>query len=369
MRIGIDARMSQESGVGRYVRNLVFNLASLDSKNDYFIFLLKKDLGQKFPKNFIKVEANFGWYGLTEQIRLPKLLKTYQLDLVHFPHFNVPILYKGKFIVTIHDLIHQHFQMRRATALDPITYKIKQIGYKTILNSALKKSSDILVPSNFVKELLTDEWEVDKKKIIVTPEGVEGQLIAIAARCTQDKISKVLKKFNIISPFVFYVGNAHPHKNVEGLIAAFGQLKINGLKLVLSGYDHYFWERIKKGYQHKDIIYTGFVTDEELVVLYKGASCFVMPSFEEGFGIPLLEAMAVGCPVVSSNAGALKEVGGQAAIYFDPKNINDMVGKISEILNNQSLRKQLIEKGKKRYKKFSWEKLARQTLEVYQSSS
>ena len=140
----------------------------------------------------------------------------------------------------------------------------------------------------------------------------------------------------------------------------------SNLKLVLSGSDHYFWSRIKEEFTHKDIIYTGFITDKELVALYKSAECFVMPSFEEGFGIPLLEAMACSCPIISSNAGSLPEVGGNAAIYFDPKNIDDVVDKISKVLNDQKLRKTLIEKGQKRYKLFSWQKLTKQTLEVYQ---
>lgn len=365
MRIGIDARMSQESGVGRYIRNLIFNLARLDRKNDYFIFLLKKDLREKLPKNFIKVEANFGWYGLAEQVRFPRILSTYQLDLVHFPHFDIPIFYRGKFVVTIHDLIHQHFAMKRATSLDPVTFRIKRLGYGQIFRAAVRKSAKILVPSNFVKEQLINEWSVDDGKIIITSEGVEEQLIAKAGSLTPAKISKVLQKFAVLPPYIFYVGNAHPHKNVEGLIAAFRKLKIKELKLVLAGSDHYFWQSLKDQYQDKDIIYTGFVTDEELVALYKEAALFIMPSFEEGFGIPILEAMAVGVPVVSSNAGALKEVGGEAAVYFDPTNINDISAKISEVLNSAKIRYDLIEKGKKRYQQFSWEKLAKETLEVY----
>ncbi len=184
-------------------------------------------------------------------------------------------------------------------------------------------------------------------------------------------------KFSIKPPFIFYVGNAHPHKNVEGLIKAFLNLrqKYQYLQLVLSGNDHYFWDRVKKEFNQKDIIYTGFVSDEELVALYKSSQVFVMPSFEEGFGIPILEAMAFNTPVVSSNAGSLKEIGGDAALYFDPsprhsersEESNDMEEKIMKVLNDQKLGKELIEKGKKRVKLFSWKNLAEETLKIYRS--
>ena len=158
----------------------------------------------------------------------------------------------------------------------------------------------------------------------------------------------------------------------DGLILRDNLIKLKDkypdLKLVLAGHDHYFWQRIKKEFQDPDIIYKGYVSDEELVTLYKNAKAFVMPSFEEGFGIPILEAMALSCPVVSSNAGSLPEVGGDACLYFDPTNMSDMTNKINKIINDENLRKDLIKKGLQRYKKFSWKKLAEQTLEVYENS-
>lgn len=371
MRIGIDARMYNESGVGRYISNLINQLTLLDRKNEYLIFLLKKDYDTLvYHNNFTKVLVSVKWYSLNEQLKLPQILGTLNLDLIHFPHFNVPILYRGKFVVTIHDLIHQHFQMRLATTLNPITYKLKQFAYKKVFKNAIFKSQKILVPSNYVKDLLINKWGVETGKIIVTYEAVDDKLVSIGSSLSQEKYKKTLEKFKIKQPFIFYVGNAHPHKNVEGLIEAFLELRGNyqSLQLVLSGHDHYFWQRIKTKYNQKDIIFTGRITDEELVVLYENAQAFVMPSFEEGFGIPILEAMAIGCSVVSSNAGSLPEVGGDAAIYFDPLNIDDMVEKIFQVLNSEKLRMELISNGLKRYKQFSWNKLARQTLRVYEET-
>src|SRR3990167_2526248 len=153
MRVGVDARMYRESGIGRYIRNLLAHLQKLDQENEYFIFLLEKDYKTlDFQKNFTKVKADFRWYTLTEQIKLPILLNQYKLDLVHFPHFNVPVFYKGKFIVTIHDLIHHRVSMKRATTHSAFIFQLKQMGYKKIFKTALEKSEKIITVSKFVKQ-------------------------------------------------------------------------------------------------------------------------------------------------------------------------------------------------------------------------
>lgn len=409
MRIGIDCRLWSEAGVGRYIRNLVKNLAEIDSKNEYYLFLLKKNLKQNLPDNFHCIEAEYSWYTVDEQIKFPKLLHSYKLDLMHFPHFNVPVFYRGKFVVTIHDLIHQHFKMERATTHGPFVYKVKQFAYKQVFSHAVKKSQTVITVSDYVKKQLESEWDVKSSKIVVTKEAVEESILKLYQRMTDDGVKQVLKKFQITTPYIFYVGNAHPHKNVEGLIKAFLRIKegkvyaehapssskvsevsnkmnlrknspfplvgeggregeqelTKSLKLVLSGNDHYFWQRIKEEYKHPNIIFTGYVTDIELVGLYKGAEVYVVPSFEEGFGIPLLEAFTCEVPVVSSKLGSLTEVGGDAAIYFDPHNSEDMADKIMSVLNDKKLRTTLVEKGKDRYQEFSWKNLAKETQVVY----
>lgn len=368
MKIAIDARLINESGVGRYIRNLLENLALIDKDNNYFILLKKRDLESfNFGKNFKNIEADFKWYSVAEQIKLPKLLYSLKLDLVHFPHFNVPVFFKGKFIVTIHDLIHQHFTMNRATTLDPLMYRIKQFGYKKVFNFAVSKSEKILVPSEFIKGQLEKEWKVKPSKIVVTPEGVDPKLLNNKDRHNPKVKLKIVGKIGIKKPYIFYVGNAHPHKNVESLIKAFRIIKEKhpGLALVMAGADHYFWKRVKLEYTDPEIIYTGFVTDQVLAALFANAELFVMPSFEEGFGIPILESFANNCPVVCSGIGSLKEVGSDACIYFNPASLEDIIEKIDATLGNEKLRKSLIEKGSKRMNLFSWRKLAEQTLGVY----
>ncbi len=370
MRIGIDARFWDEAGVGRYIRNLIAELSKIDSQNEYVIFFLKKNLGQNLPKNFQEVETNFKWYGLAEQLKFPRVLRSHKLDLVHFPHFNTPVFYKGRFVVTIHDLIHQRFAMKRSTTHGGLIYAIKQLGYRFGFASSLKKSKKIITISDYVKNDLVRYWQVPDDKIIITKEAAEEGIIQLAKKMDQSQIKKVLNKFNVQPPFIYYIGNAHPHKNVEGLIKAFLILRkrYQYLQLVLSGHDHYFWQRVKDEFREKNIIYTGYVSDEEAVAFRKSAQVYVQPSFEEGFGIPLLEAFACQVPVVSSNAGSLPEVGADAALYFDPKDTNDMVEKLAMVLNSHKLARELVEKGLKRYRQFSWKKLAEETLKVYQES-
>lgn len=376
MRIVIDGRLWSESGLGRYIRNLVCELQKIDKLNNYEILLLRTNFDQiNFENNnFHKVLADFKWYGIDEQVKLPKLLGELKSDLVHFPHFNVPIFYKGKFMVTIHDLIHQHFQTRETSTLNPLFHAVKKAGYKKVFSQAVKKSIKIIVPSGFVKEQLIKEWGIKKDKIMVTPEGVDEEIIKEANKIGSKDFIKMAEKFGFKKPYLFYIGNAQPHKNLPRLISVFSKLKEKyfDLSLVLSGPNHYFWEKIKKESHLGGVIFTGFVSEKEMVSLYQNAEAFIMPSLEEGFGIPLLEAMACSCPVVSSKAGSLPEIGGPlvggAVIYFDPKDEKEMENKIFQVLKSEKLRKELIKKGERRYKKFSWEKMAKQTLEIYQSS-
>lgn len=371
MRIGIDARMYRESGIGRYIRNLIAHLQILDQKNEYFIFLRKPEYENLVynTENFHKVLADFSWYGFSEQVRFPKLLKKYNLDLVHFPHFNIPVFYKGKFVVTIHDLIHHNFRMQRATTRSKAVYVLKHKAFQYVFMTALKKSGEVITVSDYVKNELVKNWNISKDQVVVTKEAVEENIIRLSEEIKPEEILYTLKKYKIKKPYIFYVGNAHPHKNIRGLIKAFLKIKETdkNLRLVLSGHDHYFWTKIRDKYKHKDVIYTGYIEDRELVALYKAAEIFVIPSLEEGFGIPILEAFACGVPVVSSSAASLPEVGGDACIYFDPKNIGDMVEKIQSTLKNKATLKKLQEKGSARYKIFSWKKLAQSTLKVYNS--
>ncbi|MDO8429048.1 MAG: glycosyltransferase family 1 protein [Candidatus Daviesbacteria bacterium] len=372
MKIAIDCRLYRESGIGRYIRNLVSNLEILDTKNEYFLLLKREDFeGCSFADNFKKVKADISWYTLEEQLKIPKILNKISPDLVHFPHFNVPILYKKKYLVTIHDLIHQHFSLKRASTKNAAAFYFKQLGYKKVFGNALKKSSKIITPSNFVKSQLIKEWRMKEEKILVTPEGVEESLVQISRNTTEVGMAKTLKKFGILDPYFFYVGNAHPHKNIPFLIKAFLKFKEENpnFSLVLTGAENYFWKQIKNEFEVEGIIYTGYVTDEELVSLYQKSEAFLMPSLEEGFGIPVLEAMALETPVISAEIGSLLEIGREACLYFNPKKEADLIAKMITIIHDKKVKNTLIREGLERALDFSWKKMAAQTLKAYREQA
>lgn len=371
MKIGIDARLYSASGIGRYLRNLISNLQKIDHRNEYYIFINNKDYDNLvMANNFKKVNTNISWYSFSEQLKFPKILNKYKLDLVHFPHFNAPIFYQGKFIVTIHDLIHQHYQTKKATTHNLLFYRFKTVGYKLVFSKALFRSQKIIVPSNFVKNQLIEEWKVPENKITVTYEAVEDNFVKIAQKNNLLVWQNLQEKHHIKKPYLFYIGNAHPHKNLNRLLKTFEKLsnQYPNLQLVLSGPDSWFWQKYQKENKNKQVIFTGFISDNELITLYKNAQAFIMSSLEEGFGLPILEAMACGIPVISSYAGSLKEIGGDAALYFNPQDENEMIEKISKLLEDKKLQNELIKKGKERYQKYSWKKLAEQTLQVYQKA-
>ncbi len=381
-RIGIDARFYGPigKGLGRYTQEIVDNIIKIDKLNEYVIFL-SKDNFDEFEcgeARIKKVKTNVRWYTLAEQIFMPILFLRARVDLMHFPHFNVPIFTLNKFVVTIHDLILTKFPTQRATTLGPFLYKIKNLAYKIIIWLAVKRAKKVIAVSGFTKNDIARQFKINPAKIAVTYEGVanlaKGRDSLFAAKL-DDK--KTLLSYNINNPFLLYVGNAYPHKNLEGLINVFAKLykKQSDLRLVLVGKEDYFYKQIKEyatrlGLWRENeydtpIIFTGYVPDIKLEILFKKALVYVFPSLYEGFGLPPLEAMAKGCPVVSSNKSSLPEVLGQAAIYFNPENEADMQTKIEQVIGDESKREDLIKKGYEQVKKYSWWECARKTGEIY----
>lgn len=390
IKLAIDARFYGPlgKGLGRYTQEIVDNIIKIsqaDESNPFeFIIFLSADNFDEFVSNdpaVRKVRLNFRWYSLAEQIFFPWRLIREKVDLVHFPHFNVPLLTTKPFIVTIHDLILTRFPTRRASTLSPAMYFLKNLAYRLVIFTAIKRARQIISVSQFTKNDIVQKFGVKESKITVTYEGVANlshghDSLFVAKMADQE----VLSKYNINHQFLLYVGNAYPHKNLESLIRTFIEIRKEkpDLRLVLVGKDDYFYKRIKEyaashnlwqvSNINSPVIFPGYVPDRQLEIMYQRAAAYVFPSFYEGFGLPPLEAMAKGCPVLCSNQSSLPEVLGEAALYFDPYQESDFVAKAKLILDNQGLRQSLVEKGYQQAKLYNWWECARETLDVYKRS-
>lgn len=375
MRIGIDARFYGPfgKGLGRYTQKLVDYLAKIDQANDYVIFIKKENWDDFNTTNskFTKVLADYRWYTLSEQINMPLVIKKAKIDLMHFPHFNVPIFYTGKFVVTIHDLIITSFPTRRASTLGPILYKIKQWGYQIVVNSAVRRANKIITVSNYSKKEILKNFKVSADKIAVTYEAVNG--LSERRETDSGNQEEITKKYQLRKPYLLYVGNAYPHKNLRALIKVFKELKKQNIKLFLTlvGKEDYFFERLKEGVRESElgdlITFPGFVSDEDLLAFYHQALAYIFPSFCEGFGLPPLEAMALGCPVICANSSCLPEILQDSALYFDPHEINGIIEAVKKVYFDRHLREELARKGLNHVQKFSWTKMAKETLAIYDS--
>lgn len=370
MRIGIDARFygPTRTGPGRYTQKLVDNLEEIDKENTYLIFLRKDNWNDFQPKNprFKKVLSDYRWYSVSEQLLMPFKIAKSKVDLMHFPHFNVPLFYGGKFIVTIHDLIITHFPTKRATTLGPYLYKIKQFGYRIVIWFAAKRARRIITVSKFSKQEIVRHFKLANEKVVVAYEACDPP------KEVTSSFDKIAEQYKIFKPYLLYVGNTYPHKNLERFLLAFKQLREeenHDVQLVLVGKEDYFSNRLKRRAEglglSKDVIFTGFIDDQDLPLFYKNALLYVFPSAIEGFGLPPLEAMSYGLPVVSSRAPCLPEILQDAAIYFNPKEISDIVRVIKKLIVDKELQKQLKTKGLSHLKKFSWKKMVEKTHSIY----
>jgi len=370
MHIGIDARMIYYTGIGRHVYNLVTRISDIDRKNQYSIFVRPKDVNKvkelfENRENVSIVKTIDTIYGHAEQTTHLNIINKAKLDLLHVPHFNVPILYRGKLIVTIHDLIQAHFPSTSSPKA-----KIKKTGYKFIISSALKKAQKVIAVSNYTKQDIIGTFDTPKEKIQVIYNGVDERWKKVFF--TPDKIEAILDHYQLQQPFLLYVGLSSPHKNLIRLIKAMHlaceQLGDQNLQLALVGQkDPRYLPDIKQtvselGLEDKVII-TGFVPDDDLLVLYNTAKAFIFPSLYEGFGLPPLEALHAGLPVLSSNSTCLPEILDYNATYFNPEDSNDMAQKVVDFISSAQPTPPPADPPH-----FSWDHMVRQTLELYRAS-
>jgi len=357
--IAIDARIINSS-TGRYVERLVTHLQDVDTKNEYSILVREKDRDYWKPRNanFTVRVAEYDQYSFAEQLGFYVYLRRLRADLVHFCMPQQPILYSGPKITTFHDL-----SLLKIYNSDKnwLIYHAKQAVGQKVFKKVAETNDRIIAISDYTKNDLLETFpNVDEKKISIIYEASDVGSVA------PKKYPLTFKKY------LLYVGQQSDYKNIARLADAHQILlsKYPSLGLVLVGKKNasalkneaYITKR-----KYKNVLFTDFVDDRELSWLYSHADAYVFPSLMEGFGLPGLEAMEHGVPVVSSNATCLPEVYGQAAHYFTPTDTSDMADAIDQVLSDEKLRTRLSNAGYKRIKKYSWKKMAKQTHGVYES--
>lgn len=362
MHIVIDARIRRAS-TGRYTDRLVEHLQAIDTENDYTILVQPDDDWVMTNPRFTAVPCRYDQFSFNpfEQLGFARQLYGLKPDLVHFTMTQQPLFYFGNIVTTTHDLTM--LRHMRASRFPEWLHNIGMLMYRFLFWAAHKKSKKIIVPTDFVAKDLAQHQPFTRGKIVRTYESSEPPLMVASEQ-----------PVGLEKPFIFHVGSPFPHKNIQRLIQAFEILHTSQheLKLVLPG-------KIKDQFKHdldswiaassaKDaIIVPGFISDPELKWMYENAECYVLPSLSEGFGLPGLEAMSHGCPVASSNATCLPEVYQDAALYFDPYDVNDIAAKVTTLITDKALAKDLVARGEKVLPKYSWRKMAEETLAVYKS--
>lgn len=383
MHVGIDARMYgvTNRGIGRYLERLLDHLAGLNDSNRYTVFVGREIVqALRLPSGKFKITvADIPWYGAHEQIIMPRFIRRAQVDLMHFPHWNVPYFCPAPYVVTIHDLLLLHFPDERATTLPKWKYRLKLKAARALLRRAASKAERIITISQFTKRDIMRHLGARSEKITVTYLGADKMVLGAERLPNLSPFDDYLSGcFGITKPYLLYVGSAYPHKNLENLCRALALLREQynrNWQLVLAGRRDYFYERLQTWAHNdeavksvaRDIIFTDEVSDKDLDGLYRAARLFVLPSLYEGFGLPPLEAMSRGLPVVAAKASSVPEILADAACYFAPEDAADMARACDLVGGSRKIAEELIHKGFARAKHFSWEEAAQETVAVYNS--
>ncbi|HJR59003.1 MAG TPA: glycosyltransferase family 1 protein [Vicinamibacterales bacterium] len=364
MRIAIDVRKLRDYGIGTYIRNLVRHLARLDCTTEYVLIVRPPDIeiAAELGENFRAVPDWSGAYSVREQLTIPLDLRRERVDLFHAPHYVLPPLTPCKAVVTIHDCIHLRFPQ----------YLPNRLGYvyaRTSMWVATHRAARVLTVSETSKRDILRYFRIPESKIDVIYNAIDERL---GEAPTDAEMAQVRERYQLNAPFVLYTGNIKPHKNLERLIEAFHTLRRGGLEhvqLLIIGDEISKYATLRRAVHrhklHKHVRFFGFVPDKTLSSLYRLASVFVFPSLYEGFGLPPLEAMAAGTPVITSNLSSLPEVVGDAAILIDPYEPDEIAAAMRRVLTDPAVRDDLRARGLDRVKQFSWERSVQRVREIY----
>ena len=364
MRVAIDARKLHDFGIGTYIRNLLRHLARIDTRTEYVLLCQEADLGlaNQLGPNFRAVLERSPNYSFREQVHVPWVLWRERPDVFHAPHYVLPQAVRSRSVVTIHDCIHLMFPQY-------LPNRAASLYARTSMRHAARRSDRILTVSEASKRDILHFFDVKPEKVVVVHNAIdEGFWVAPRA----EDVERVRERYQLEHGFVLYVGNIKPHKNLVRLIESFAELRKRGheaLKLLIIGDEISKLPALRRAVHshklHKHVRFLGYLPDETLSILYRLAAVFVFPSLYEGFGLPPLEAMACGTPVVTSNVSALPEVVGDAAVLVDPTNPKDIVDGLHRVLTDPALARELSAKGLVRAREFSWEQSVARICDLY----
>jgi glycosyltransferase involved in cell wall biosynthesis len=364
VRIGIDARKLHDFGIGTYIRNLLRQLARLDRQTEFVLLCRPEDMPSlaSLGENLRPVAETSRNYSIIEQIKIPLALKRERVTLFHAPHYVLPPLVACRSVVTIHDCIHLMFPQYLPNRL--------ALGYaRASIFAAARRATRVLTVSESSKRDILRFVDIKPEKIDVIYNAYDERF---AVEPREEDVDRVRERYQLHDEFVLYAGNVKPHKNLERLIEAFHLVRRRGLdhlRLVLIGDEISTYAALRRAVHrhqlHPYVRFLGYLPEETLGVMYRLAGVFVFPSLYEGFGLPPLEAMASGTPVVTSNVSSLPEVAGDAAVLVDPYDPNAIANGIYQVLTDDQLRRDLRARGAARARQFSWEQSARRVREIY----
>jgi glycosyltransferase involved in cell wall biosynthesis len=368
VRIGIDARKLHDFGIGTYIRNLLRQLARLDPDTEFVVLCRVEDREAiaSLGANFRAIAERAGNYSIAEQLTVPLALKREAVTLFHAPHYVLPPLVRCRSVVTIHDCIHLMFPQYLPNR-GALVYARAAIGL------AARRAVRVMTVSESSKRDILRFVDIEPDRIDVIYNAYDDRF---GIEPLEDEVVRVRERYQLQDEFVLYAGNVKPHKNLERLIQAFALVRQRGLdhlKLVIIGDEMSKYTALRRAVHrhqlHKYVRFLGYLPEETLAVMYRLAAVFVFPSLYEGFGLPPLEAMASGTPVVTSNVSSLPEVAGDAALLVDPYEPQAIAEGMLDVLTNETLRRDLRRRGVARAQQFSWEAAVRRVREIYDEAS
>jgi glycosyltransferase involved in cell wall biosynthesis len=365
--IGLDARKIQDFGIGTYVRNLVRSLAAIDRENRYVLLVRPADREAlpELPDSFrIAVESS-PVYSLRELLALSWQLYRLDLDLYHSTHYVLPAFVGSRVVVTIHDIIHLLYP-------EFLPSNFAFFYAQRMIRRSLSRGDRIVAVSQNTKADLMEYFEVDGKKIQVIYNGVEDRF---REHLSEDEIERRLAPYGIRRPYLLFVGNPKPHKNLDNVVQAYARARRMAqfdAPLVCVGGKEGGDEKVRQRAEYLGLAdrvhQVGRVPDEALPAIYQGAELFLYPTLYEGFGLPVIEAMASGVAVITSNTSALKEIAEGYAHLVDPLDVDGMAKAIARCMSDPEHRASLAKLGARRAEDFRWERTARRTLDVYRAA-